>query len=255
MYKKFIISLFLLIFSHICLAQRQRPRYKYKTEYKPLSFQFGYNYNISGGDFAKRFGNTMSVGGGVEYVSLPKGWLIGSQYMWQFGSKVKEDPLAQLRDSDGKILSDIGEYADISMRQRGSLMALYGGKIFKIKDDGMRFSGIRVSVGGGWWQHRIRIADNQSNAPQVADYRQGYDRMSAGFLLTESIGYQIVSRNKTINVFFGLDFSQGFTRNRRGYQYDLRTSDAPLRFDNISGVRFAFAIPLWTKTNAEEIEY
>ena len=112
------------------------------------------------------------------------------------------------------------------------------------------------SAGGGFVQHKIRIQDNGNSAPQIAPpYTAGYDRLTNGLALTQFVGYQIVSRDKTINFFLGLDFTEGFTRNRRGFNFDTRQADTQKRLDILYGARVGGSIPLFTNQNADDIEY
>lgn len=207
-------------------------------------------------DLASRFGNNLAVGGGVELIQIPKGWIVNADVSYFFGQKVKEDVLKPMRTTEGTILGDIGTYAAVELRQRGISMSINAGKLFPLFDNGNRTGGIRLTIGSGFLQHKIRIQDNTNSAPQVTPpYSAGYDRLTNGWSLTQFIGYQVISRDKTVNFFIGLDFVEGFTRNQRGYNFDTRQTDNQKRKDILYGIKLGWSLPLWTSQKVEELEY
>jgi hypothetical protein len=233
-------------------AQKKLP-----SQYRPLSIDFNFGVQNPEGDLGKRFGTNLCVGVGFEQVSLPIGWIFGIQGNYIFGQTVVEDVLAPLRTPEGAVLGDIGAYASVELRERGYYVGSYFGKIFKLSDNGNRFRGIRATFGVGFMQHKIRIQDDNNSAPQIAPpYDAGYDRLTNGFALNQFIGYQVVSRDKRINFYAGFDFTEGFTKNRRGFNYDTRLRDDAPRFDFLYGFRVGWSIPLISNSvKADDIEY
>lgn len=209
------------------------------------------------GDLAKRFGNSLGVGGGIEYVKIPSGWSYSLSAQYIFGQEVYEDVLAKIRTTDGNIIGETNAYADVALRMRGLYTGASVAKIIKLHDGGNRFGGIRLALGGGWLNHHIRIQDNsQGSVPQLdVQYAKGYDRRSSGIALTQFIGYQMVSRDRTFNFFAGFEFTEGFTQNRRGFNFDTMQRDDLKRRDILYGVRVGWSIPIFTNVNANELEY
>jgi hypothetical protein len=229
---------------------------KLPTQYAPLSIDFNFGAQNPAGELSKRFGSNLCVGVGFERVSLPKGWIFGINGSYLFGQNVNEDVLAKTRTPEGEILSDIGNYASVELRERGFYIGGHFGKIFKLSDNGNRFRGIRATFGVGFLQHKIRIQDDNNSAPQIAPpYDVGYDRLTNGFALNQFIGYQVVSRDKKINFYAGFDFTEGFTKNRRGFNFDTRQKDDASRLDILYGFRVGWSIPLTSNVKADEIEY
>ena len=229
---------------------------KFSNNYTPLSINASFGVQNPLADLSKRFGSNLMVGTGLELISLPKGWIVGADFQYLFGQTVKEDVLSIFKTPEGALLSDIGTYANIQLRERGVYIGMQGGRLFKLFDNGNRVGGVRLTVGGGFLQHKIRIQDNANSAPQIAPpYTNGYDRLTNGFALTQFIGYQVVSRDKTVKFFIGIDFTEGFTRNRRGFNFDTRQFDNKKRSDVLYGARVGWSIPLFTNQNADEIEY
>jgi hypothetical protein len=228
-----------------------------KTEYTPLSINTCFGVQLPATTLADRFGLSLGVGGGFELARIPSGWLFGLDAQYFFGTKVKEDVLAHLRTPDGNLISDINTYADVELRQRGLYIGINGGKIIQLHDNRNRFGGIRLVLGIGWLNHRIRIQDNtQGSVPHLAAaYARGYDRFTAGIALNQSIGYQIISRDRTINMFIALDLTQGFTKNQRGFNFDTMQRDDARRLDILYGVRVGWSLPIYNNINSEDIEY
>jgi hypothetical protein len=246
---------FIIIVS-ICATTLQAQKAGLPKNYTPLSITVKYGAQKPSGILAQRFGINNSVGGGLERVSILKGWIMGVESYFIYGSKVKEDVLKNIRTPEGTILGDIGTYAGVVLKQRGIYMGGYLGKFFIFNDKGNRVSGLHLTVGGGFLKHKIRILNEDNSAQQVASpYSEGYDRMTYGMAFSQSIGYQVISRNKTVNFTLSLDFTEGVTRNRRGFNFDTRQRDDTKRLDFLSGIHATWSIPIFTNQNADDIEY
>ena len=224
--------------------------------YTPLSITVKYGAQKPFGILSQRFGINSCVGGGIERVSIPRGWILGAESYFIYGSKVKEDVLKNIRTPEGTILGDIGTYAGVVLKERGVYIGMHLGKLFIFNDNGNRASGLRLTMGGGFLKHKIRILNEDNSAQQVAPpYAEGYDRMTYGIAFSQSIGYQVISRNKTINFTLSLDFTEGVTRNRRGFNFDTRQRDDGKRVDILSGLHATWSIPIFTNQKADDIEY
>jgi hypothetical protein len=246
----------LIIIASLCTTILQAQKAVLPKNYTPLSITVKYGAQKPFGTLAQRFGINNSVGGGVEKVSIPKGWIMGVESYFIYGSKVKEDVLKTIRTPEGTILGDIGTYADVVLKERGIYIGATLGKFFIFNDNGNRVSGLRLAVGGGFLKHKIRILNEDNSAQQVASpYAEGYDRMTYGMAFSQSIGYQFISRNKTVNFTLSVDFTEGVTRNRRGFNFDTRQRDDTKRLDFLSGIHATWSIPIFTNQNADEIEY
>jgi hypothetical protein len=82
-----------------------------------------------------------------------------------FGGDVKETGiLDSLRNSDYRIIGINGAYSNITISQRGYFLLAKGGKVFPVFKRN-RNSGIMVSGGVGFMQHKIRIAVPDNNVP------------------------------------------------------------------------------------------
>ena len=249
---KIITSLLLLIYIQCSYAQKA----KLPEAYTPLSIKTHFGTQLPFGALAKRFGRNLSAGAGLEFISIPKGWIFGLDATHIFGQNIKEDVLKNIRTPDGQILSDINTFATVLLRERGYYIGGYVGKLFPTFDNGNRIGGVCINLGAGFLQHKIKIRDENNAAPQVAPpYAEGYDRLTNGVAFTQFIGYQIISRNKTINFSVGMDITEGFTKNRRGFNFDTRLRDDTKRLDILAGLRATWSIVLFSNQKGENIEY
>ena len=250
---KSLLILFALVGTLPLIAQN-RPLPK---NFNTFNINASFSAQLPAADLALRFGSSLGVGGGIEYVRIPSGWSYNLYVQYLFGQEVKEDVLAKIRTTDGNIIGETNAYADVALRMRGLYRGASVAKIFKLHDNGNRFGGIRLALGGGWLSHRIRIQDNtQGSVPHLeSDYAKGYDRYSSGIALTQFVGYQMVSRNRTFNFFAGLEMTEAFTRNQRSFNFDTMLRDDLKRRDILYGIRIGWSISLFTNVNADDIEY
>jgi hypothetical protein len=246
---------FILAFAFFSGLKAQ-PMRTLQKKYTPLSISTTFGRQIPAGDLTARFGNNLAVGIGIEYTVIPSGWVFNLESSYLFGNTVKEDVLTLLRTTDGNIINDINAYADVSLKERGLYTGVTVGKIFKLHDNGNRFGGVRFTLGGGWLYHKIRIQDNQDAVAQLsAAYARGYDRFTAGIAANQFLGYQLISRDRTLNFYFGLEAMEGFTKNRRGFNFDTGRRDDLKRIDILYGVRVGWQLAIFTNQKGEDIEY
>ncbi len=251
MMKKYLALILILICAESLEAQKEN------TTSRALTFDVSYGINQPLGTLANRFGSASSIGVGVNYFDVAHGFRYGINGNYFFGTDVKEDVLAPLRTPDGNILSDLNTYADVQLRERGLYLGADIGKIFKLKNNGDYFQGISLNVGAGFLMHYIRIQDANKNALQLQEpYTTGYDRLTAGAALEESVAYHYISHDKTVNFFLRLEATEGFTKNQRGYNFDTRQYDNNMKFDILLTARIGWSFALFAHFQADSaIEY
>ncbi|MCI4650583.1 hypothetical protein [Phaeodactylibacter sp.] len=223
-----------------------------------ILFNVSYAYHSPGGDLGKRFGDHFSVGSGLEFITDKGNWLFGLGMNYYFGNQVAENPILGLLNDQGGIIGNNRGYADIQLRMRGYYLGGHVGKLIPLGFSRNPRSGLRVTASAGLLQHKIRIQDDPLNfVPQLDDqYKKGYDRLSNGLAFTEFIGYQILSTNKLINFFAGVEFTQGFTMSRRAFDFASRQQDTTERVDLNVGFRVGWILPFYVGERAsEEIYY
>src|SRR4051812_2095298 len=87
-------------------------------------------YQFPGGDLAKRFGSNFNVGGLFQW-KLKSNWIFGVEGQFLFGNNVKETNIIDnLKTPDGNIIDADGQYAEVTMEERGLSLFVKAGKIF-----------------------------------------------------------------------------------------------------------------------------
>lgn len=198
-------------------------------------------------DMAERFGYGGLVGAQLMYKTRSN-WTFDVNYGFLFGNQVKEDTILKpILTSQNYLISREGEPVDVFLSERGFLIYGRVGKIFSIGKANVN-SGVHINLGAGFIQHKIKITEATQKAPQLlGDYSKGYDRLSNGLMLSQAIGYSHFSNFKLINYYLGIEFSQGFTQNRRTINFDTGISDPRQRVDVFASVVFRWYFPIYKR--------
>ncbi|MEN0002686.1 MAG: hypothetical protein AAF798_01035 [Bacteroidota bacterium] len=249
--KRYLLSIFL--FSSVSLLFGQNSQ---RNLGEGILLNLAYGYQQPGGDLSERFGYNFNLGGGLEYITSKSNLIFGAEGYFMFGDQVKFDVLDNLRNDEGNIIGNDRFPANLQLRQRGFYIGALVGKLFPISKKNKR-SGIRLTGSIGVLQHQIRIQrDPNRSVPQLlGDYEKGYDRLTNGLALNQFIGYQLLSSNKRINFYIGLEFTQAFTQSRRDFDFDTRMEDNEQRFDMLIGIKGGWVLPFYFGRGSEEIFY
>lgn len=226
-----------------------------QTDGKALLVNINYSAAFPGGDLGDRFDFHSEVGMGVDFITAKGGLILGITGNIMYGSSVKEDVLANLRTTDGFIIGNDRDPADIQLRERGWYAGGHIGKIFSFTENDK--SGIRITVGTGLLQHKIRIQDDPSRTVSalLGDYKSGYDRLTNGLAFREFIGYQYLSEDQRLNFRIGVELTQAFTKNRRDFNFDTQMIDDRKRNDLIFALQIGFTLPFYLEATKTEIFY
>ncbi len=236
---------FLSCFLCVVLATAQEKEDSYKPNLIS-SFSAYYAYEIPGADLSKRFGNNHKIGASFS-VKTAQNWLfeLDGGYFW--GQNLKQEAFSifdGIKTSEGTVTSRFGTPGAILLNERGFTFFLKFGKIFPILQANDN-SGPFVTLGLGFLQHKIRIDNDGNDTPQISgDYKKGYDHLTNGFALNQFVGYRFYADNKMLNFYIGVEFTEGFTQNRRGYNYNTMSFDNKKRLDILTSFKFGFVIPI-----------
>lgn len=251
--KKQISLLACLVFIsfNITLAQEFEPINNF------VGFGLQYGIDIPAGDLADRYGTSFHVTPSVEFYNSKLNGMYGLEASIQFGSNVNEDVLESIRSSSGAILGFNGGIADVFLRRRGLYIGAFANKtIFKTKRNPA--SGLNLGIGAGLFQHEVRLLDDTASATQLrSDYAKGYDRLTRGPALKQSINYLNIGLNRSVNYSIGLSIIEGFTESVRLINFDTQQSAKGSRLDILISLEAKWIIPL-RKTggiDADEIYY
>jgi len=220
-----------------------------------LNLGFEYGFHTSGGDLKDRFGWGSLLGGEIEYL-LKSNWAISLDASFIFGRRVFENPISPLIGRDSLLIGNNFSQATIFLRQRGFYTGVSIGKLFPVSKKNKK-SGIKLDLGLGLFQHKIRIQDDpESFVPILSgDYKKGYDRLTNGLAFRQFIGYQHLAKNRLINVYAGFEFTQAFTQNRRTYNFDTMGPDDTKRLDLLHSFKVGWILPFYIGEEGEEIYY
>ncbi|MDP1727050.1 MAG: hypothetical protein Q8M15_09730 [Bacteroidota bacterium] len=248
MIKRLILSGFLVCLQyHFVFAQD-----KYAFSNKIVNFQFLYNYQIPSGDFGKLYNNFSSVGfGGL--LKTKQNWIFSGEINYLFGKEIKDEHiLDKLVNGGGYIASATGAPADYSVGMRGFEGFVKAGRLFAINKYNMN-CGFILLGGVGFIQHYINfVFQSENEIPQLdKNYQKGYDRFTEGIAFNQFAGYYFHSKNRLINFYVGVDFTEGFTKNKRGYNYDKMAFDKNAKQDYVTSFRAGWMIPIYLNTKEE----
>lgn len=245
-----LYSICILPFLLLCLSQTATAQTVKNVEDSTISitmFDIGYAYQIPGADLAKRFGNNSALSLGMQY-KIKSNWIFGLHGSFIFGDNIREDTiLKNLSTSNNQIITNVGTYAEVYQYQRGYTLTATIGKIIPAWGPNKN-TGIILSAGVGFINHKIRfeVADNNVY-PLGGDYKTGYDRKTNGLCLTQFVGYRYMGNRRLLNFFAGFEFIQGFTQNRRAYNFDLMGPDHSKRLDLLYGIKVGWVLPIYRR--------
>lgn len=243
MKKLAFIGVFIFISSLSVFAQRNVR--DSTLSFVSLAANIGFQYPF--GDMADRFGYGGLVGPQIMLKSKSN-WTFDVNYWFLFGNQVKEDTILKpILTSQNYLVNREGEPVDVFLSQRGFLIYGRVGKIVSVGNANVN-SGVHFNLGMGFLQHKIKITEASQKAPQLlGDYTKGYDRLSNGLLISQSLGYSHFSNYKLINYYLGIEIIEGFTQNRRTMNFDTGKNDPKQRIDIMASVVFRWYFPIYKR--------
>lgn len=207
-----------------------------------------YQGSLPGGDFGERFGYTSQMGLGVAY-KFRSQWYVGGHFHLLFGGGVKEDSMLRYLTTPADLLiNEEGLLSAYALRQWGGTASLRFGRQFPVAFSPNPNSGLYLEVGFGAIAHRITPDAIEGPVPAIeGDYRKGYDRLTFGWGLTESVGYRYFGNKGYVNFSIGLDFGQYFTQGQRSVQFDSGLPYDASRREFLYGFHVSWIFPLYER--------
>ena len=233
-------------------APARRPGTRADTALTVPMFAIGGGYDLPGGDFAKRFGPGPAAQAGF-WLKTKTGWLLGFDYGFRFTGKVRENVFDSIRLRDvanpNQLIGSDGLYSDVRITGRGYSLLLSAGRVWPLKLPGASAnSGLFTTVGAGFWQHKINFEDVATTATQLrGDYVKGYDRLTNGPALVQRVGYLYLGVKRRLNFFIDVEALEGFTQNRRTWDFSTERRDTRQRLDLQFGVRAGWLFSVYKK--------
>lgn len=219
-----------------------------------LDILVSYGIDLPFLDMQDRFGLNYNAGIELNYNTMSN-YFFGLHSHILIGSTVKEDPISNLRNQDGNLIGQQKQAAIITLKQRGFLNGAHFGKFFNISRTTTKH-GPRIRIGTSVMSHFIIFNDESATVNQLlGPYAKGYNRLSRGITAEGFIGYQLINKNESVNMFGGFEFIQGFTKNVRPVDFDTRVRNDNSRKDILVGFRIGVSIKLFEFGNGEEVFY
>lgn len=247
--------LFFGFFLSVCNLFAQTNETSSYSSHPILSFNYSLNSPIY--QWKERFGLFNSIGGQIGYKTA-RNFLFQFEGNFIFGNQIKESAiLDNLKDTYGNITDDQGNISLAPMFTRGYTLSCNIGKLFPLGSK-KNESGLLMNMGIGFLSYKYRIETNSVNIPSIeGDYTKGYDRLTSGLLLSQFLGYQLVANKSLYNVYLGLYFQQGITKNIRSIFFDKpnETVSTKLRLDGSYGIKIGWNIPFFNDKPKEFYYY
>lgn len=236
------IALFILSMAQISQAQQNTAD---SASSIPMFYGF-YGYQWPGGEMAERFGSNSVIGPGFMW-KTSSNWIFGAEYDFLFGNNVKNglDIFDNLMTEDGNIISGDGTPAVVALFERGYTLGGKFGKMIPVSSKDKN-SGVFFTAGIGYISHKIRIEVENQGAPQLSgDYKRGYDRLSGGLMICQSVGFMYFGKSRLLNFIVSVEAFEGWTKSYRDYYFDTMAPPPEGRqFNFLIGPKIAWMIPL-----------
>ncbi len=209
-------------------------------------------FDMPMGDFADRFGGFYTVGGGLMY-KTQKNIFFQAFCEFLISNRVKQDSMFRNISVGGyAVYDENGDLINPDIMLRGYNMGIGMGKTFLLSRAQSYNNGIQLMTSLSFMQHRINHSDPDRVLVQIlGEYAKGYDYLSNGLCLNQSVNYIHFSRNTVTNFSVGLNFRWGFTKNRRSYNFDSGPPSHKLRNDMSLGIQLKWLIPLFKSLDRE----
>ena len=226
----------------------------FSQKIKQHGFSINYNYQIPVGDLSERFGTSSSVG--ILYFFQQENNIFYSlEYEYIFGKNIKEDNiLSNIETSSNSIISSDGYYANINLMQRGFASHLLMGYAIHFNDNNL--SGIYLSSGLGYLQHKIFVETKNQDIPQLNEnYKIGYDKQRSGVSAKIITEYKYYSKKGRLQFTSGISYILASTKNDRMYFFNDREFSSDKKYkDNILSFHFGMIVPI-NRSNKEKFHY
>ena len=215
-----------------------------------LLLRVGGGFYLTGADLAKGFPQFASLPTGLYFKSA-RNLTLGINHTPFWGNKVSYNNLfGDMLGPSGEILDQNGFPTIIRYYMRGNSTTLTAGKLLGGKPGKPRQ--FEIALGAGFMQHFVKMQFDAGRTPQLeGEYAKGYDRLTNGLQLVQHFRWHYLNP-ETISLFAGLDISQGFTKNRRSWNYGDHGPDKDLHFDFYTGISAGIIIPLSLKSQTQD---
>lgn len=245
------LTVLLIFITTASMAQKESSK---RVKYDIISGNLTYAFHRPQKDLRVRFGPSLEVGIGSDFITRKNRIIFGAVGTIIFGNTVNDDILNPITNADGNIVGTNQRVGVVGLKQRGFYFGAHVGKIFSISNKSL--SGIRFTAGVGLLQHKIRIQDDLDNINSLrGENVKGFDRLTNGLSFHQFLGYQHFGKSGLFSVFGGVEAYEGLTMSRRSFDNTLMRRDDLERLDILVGIKFGFMIKFNINENAEDVYY
>lgn len=211
-----------------------------------------YAYQLPTGEMAEVFSANSNIGLSAS-VKFKSNYSLGLEGSFIFGNKVVDRTmLRNIITTNGVIVNQDGQPADILLFERGYTIVAFAGKVIPVAGPNPN-SGILLKLGGGYMRHKVLIQSQNDMVPALEDdYLKGYDRLTAGPMGMFFVGYQHLGNNRFINFMLGFELNIGFTESLRPYNFDSGSANSGMHIDGLNGLRFGWTLPIYKARDNRE---
>lgn len=223
------------------------------SDFRKEGYLIGFGAQLptfTGADLNDRFGRLTQLGPSLLYKSA-NNWLTGIGYNVMFSNNLNEPIGGNLTNAQGQIVGTDGFVAEIIPQMTGYNLQFKTGKIISISDKNVD-SGILLMAGIGFLQHKINLNNAYATTPQIdGEYAKGYDKLTNGVMLSQTISFFRLDKKGLFNYQIGVELGEGFTKNRRNFNFDTRSTEDKTRFDFMIGLKFCIYVPAYLSAKDE----
>ena len=241
--KKFCIAILCIVFM-----------YSNAQGNKQAAFTFNYNYQVPIGSLSNTYGNNSAIGASY-FVEKNNNIIFGIEGSYLFGNNIKDTTIFEnISTSTGAIIGSDGRYTDIKLMQRGCDAYIFVGYAFHPSKNNL--SGIYISQGIGYLQHKIFIDTKNQNVPQLNEnMKEGYDQFSNGISTKFAIDFKYYHKKGRFQISSGFNYIMAHTKNQRLYDFvNQKYYDSLKKWDKLLGFKIEVIIPV-NRKNEEEFHY
>lgn len=184
-------------------------------------------------------------------------WLLSVDGDIWFGSnnlQHRHERMSSLYTRDSIIIGGNGTNATVTCYNRGLGVQGGVGRIFALWPERNPNTGLMARLSAGYMRQQTIFMIYDEKAPQISDdYALLYDHQRHGVLLTESLGFWLMSsRSDLANLYLAFEVTQCWSWSTRQYQIDdylgLRGKDGNRYFDLLYSIKLCWMFPLRGKT-------
>ncbi len=211
---------------------------------------FGVGIGNPAGNWSKKYGLLPQVD--LELgLKTKKNWTFTSTFGFIYSDKVKiRSQLFQDIDTfDGLLIDTNGELVFPDVTAQGWAGALRIGKTFSnlLWNDPNPNSGLFLEIGYKCIRHKLNIQVPLTLLIMRNNYLKGYDRLTFSQGVDFLLGYRFFNNKRYLNFIAFIEWNLLFSKNLRGYNYDLRSYDNTTMLDILSSIKIMWCLPLYQR--------